>query len=353
MRAPVGLRDAAELIEEIALPKGPRWRRLATANVLWILLIEVGLVVAFSAIQPNFLKPFNVRSIVADQSYLIVLAVGETFVIVAAGIDLSVGAVLIFSGVIAGKVMLILHAGQSAIGAESAGWGVIVVGIAAGIGAGLAWGVLNGLLTAKAKMPPFIVTLGTLGMATGGSYLLTGGADLRGIPTRFTSLIGFGRLFGQIPYQVVIAATVVVLFALVLAYTRFGRYTYAVGSNDEATRRLGINVDRHIIKVYALMGGLAGLAGAMSLAHYTTTTIAGHTTDNLSAIAAAVIGGTSLFGGRGGVAGSVIGVLIPATLASGFVIIGVNPYWQYVAVGVVLIGAVYLDQVRRRTPAGS
>src|SRR5207302_8999978 len=100
-------------------------------------------------------------------------------------------------GVIAGKVMLILHAGQSAIGAESAGWGVIVVGIAAGIGAGLAWGVLNGLLTAKAKMPPFIVTLGTLGMATGGSYLLTGGTDLRGIPTRFTSLIGFGRLFGQ------------------------------------------------------------------------------------------------------------------------------------------------------------
>ena len=106
MRAPVGLRDAAELIEEIALPKGPRWRRLATANVLWILLIEVGLVVAFSAIQPNFLKPFNVRSIVADQSYLIVLAVGETFVIVAAGIDLSVGAVLIFSGVIAGKVTI-------------------------------------------------------------------------------------------------------------------------------------------------------------------------------------------------------------------------------------------------------
>ena len=147
-----------------------------------------------------------------------------------------------------------------------------------------------------------------------------------------------------------IAATVVVLFALVLAYTRFGRYTYAIGSNDEATRRLGINVDRHIVKVYALMGGLAGLAGVMSLAHYTTTTIAGHTTDNLSAIAAAVIGGTSLFGGRGGVAGSVIGVLIPATLASGFVIIGVNPYWQYVAVGVVLIGAVYLDQVRRRAP---
>src|SRR3982074_2458623 len=108
-------------------------------------------------------------------------------------------------------------------------------------------------------MPPFIVTLGTLGLATGGSYLLTGGTDLRGVPTRFTSLIGFGRLFGQVPYQAVIAATVVVLFALFPAYPRFGRYTYAIGANSEATRRLGINVDRHIIKVYGLMGGLAGL----------------------------------------------------------------------------------------------
>src|SRR2546422_5410230 len=107
MSAPAGLRDAAELIEEIALPQGPRWRRLATANVLWILLIEVGLVVAFSAIQPNFLMPFNVRSIVADQSYLIVLAVGENFVIVAAGIDLSGGAGLVFSGGVSGEVILV------------------------------------------------------------------------------------------------------------------------------------------------------------------------------------------------------------------------------------------------------
>src|SRR2546422_7327408 len=220
MSAPAGLRDAAELIEEIALPRGPRWRRLATANVLWILLIEVGLVVAFSAIQPNFLMPFNVRSIVADQSYLIVLAVGETFVIVAAGIDLSVGAVLIFSGVIAGKVMLTLYAGQSAIGAESAGWGVIVAGIAAGIGAGLAWGALNGLLTAKAKMPPFIVTLGTLGMATGGSYLLTGGTHPRGGPARFPSPIGFRRLLGQISHPGGVAAAVLGPFALVLGLTR-------------------------------------------------------------------------------------------------------------------------------------
>ncbi|HEX4864100.1 MAG TPA: ABC transporter permease [Acidimicrobiales bacterium] len=335
--------------DEILAPHISPWKGFVTANILWILLIEAGLILAFTAIEPHFLKPFNIRSIFADQSYLMVLAVGQTFVVVTGGIDLSIGAVLIFSGVVAGRVMLALHGQPTEFGAGDASWAVIAVGITAGLGAGLSWGVLNGLLTTKLKMPPFIVTLGTLGMATGGSYLLTGGTDLRGIPTKFTELIGFGSLFGQVPYQVVIAALVSVILGLTLVYTRFGRYSYAIGSNREATRRFGINVDRHLIKVYALMGLLAGIAGTMSLAHYTTTTIAGHNTDNLGAIAAAVIGGASLFGGRGSVAGSVIGVLIPATLASGFVIIGVNPYWQYVAVGMVLIIAVYLDQVRRRT----
>jgi ribose transport system permease protein len=334
---------------EVAVPGNPAWTRLATANVTWIFLILVGLVVAFTAIEPNFVKPFNIRSIFADQSYLIVLAIGETFVIVTAGIDLSVGGVLIFSGVIAGKVMLTLYSGHSGIGAANAPWTVISVGVLAGIAAGLAWGLVNGFLVAKAKVPPLIVTLGTLGMTTGGSYLLTGGTDLRGIPIRYTNLFGFGSIGGQVPYQVVIAVVVAVACGLLLAYTKFGRYTYAVGSNAEAARRVGINVDRHLLGVYALMGLLAGIAGAMNLAHYTTTTIAGHTADNLGAISAAVIGGTSLFGGRGSVAGTIIGVLIPATLASGFVIIGVNPYWQYVAVGLVLVGAVYLDQIRRRT----
>ncbi|HKT04123.1 MAG TPA: ABC transporter permease [Rugosimonospora sp.] len=329
------------------------WVRVATTNLLWILLILLALVVAFTALQPNFLQPFNIRSIFADQSYLIVLAIGETFVIITAGIDLSVGGVLIFAGVIAGKVMLALYSGHTGIGAADAGWPVILVGVLAGAAAGVGAGLVNGLLVAKARVPSLIVTLGTLGIATGASYLLTGGTDLRGIPTRYTNLIGFGTLFGQIPYQVVIAGVVAVLCGLLLAYTRFGRHTYAIGSNAEAARRVGIAVDRHLIRVYALMGLLAGVAGCMNLAHYTTTTIAGHTADNLGAISAAVIGGTSLFGGRGSVAGTIVGVLIPATLASGFVIIGVDPYWQYIAVGLVLIGAVYLDQVRRRTRESS
>ncbi len=331
------------------VPEVSRWTRLATANVLWIFLILIALVVAFTAIQPNFLKPFNIRSIFADQATLIVLAIGETFVIITAGIDLSVGMVLIVSGVVGGKIMLALGTGTTGVGAENASWGVITIGIVAAIGTGLIAGLINGLLVAKAKIPSLIVTLGMFGIALGSAQLLTHGTDLRGIPTQLSDTLGFGNWFGQIPYLTIIGGLLALVLGLILAYTRFGRYTYAIGSNEEAARRVGINVNLHLIKVYALMGLLAGVAGVMNLAHFTTTTIGGHTNDNLSAIAAAVIGGTSLFGGRGNIAGTIIGVLIPATLASGFVIIGVDPYWQSVAVGMVLIGAVYLDQVRRRT----
>ena len=137
--------------------------------------------------------------------------------------------------------------------------------------------------------------------------------------------------------------------AVWLRLTRFGGYTYAVGSNIDAPLRAGIAVDRHLIKVYALAGGLSGLAGFVNLARFSTTTVAGHATDNLNAIAAVVIGGTSLFGGIGTIGGTVVGVFIPAVLSNGFVITGVSPFWQQVAVGAVLILAVYLDQLRRRT----
>ena len=210
------------------------------------------------------------------------------------------------------------------------------------------WGLFNGFLIAKAKVPPLIVTLGTLGMALGFTYIIASGQDITGVPTRLTQNIGLGRIFG-IPWMVVIAATVAIIGSLTLTRTRFGRYTLAIGSNPEAARRVGINVDRHLIKVYALQGFLAGLAGFLALAYFDTTSISGHSSDNLNAIAAVVIGGTSLFGGSGTVIGTCIGVFIPVVLGSGFVIIGVQSYWQDVAVGAVLIIAVYVDQLRRRS----
>jgi len=329
------------LPDEEVQQRAPWWQRFVTGSSTWIGLILVGLILVFSTLEyESFVSSSNARNVATDAAVLLVLAVGMTFVIVTAGIDLSVGAVLVFSGVISARLM-------NEVGGND--WGTLLIGLAGALAAGLAWGTLNGFLIAKAKIPALIVTLGTLGMALGGALLITGGVDEREVPFKLIDTIGIGRVFDQIPYLVIIAFTVAIVFGVVLTATRFGRNTYAIGSNEEAARRAGINVDRHLIKVYALAGTLAGLAGFMNLARFGTTTIGGHNTDNLQAIAAVVIGGTSLFGGIGTVLGSVFGVFIPAVLQNGFVITGVQPFWQQVAVGAVLIGAVYLDQLRRRS----
>jgi ribose transport system permease protein len=314
-------------------------RRRLTETTTWTFLILLGIVAGFAMLRfEQFATVFNFRNIAADASGLLIIAVGMTFVIITAGIDLSVGSVVVFSGVIAAKVML-------ALGGQ--GWGAIGAGLVAGLIAGLAWGVVNGVLVTKARVPPLIVTLGSLGMALGSALLITGGIDVRGVPLELTTTIGIGQLSG-VPYVVIIAAVVTAIGAVTLSMTRFGRYTYAIGSNAEAARRAGINVDRHLIKVYGLSGFLAGMAGMVSLARFATTTIGGHSTDNLAAIAAVVLGGTSLFGGIGTVLGTVVGVFIPAVLQNGFVILGVQPFWQQVAVGAILIVAVYIDQLKRR-----
>jgi ribose transport system permease protein len=331
--------DEPEIIEAPAEPSEPRWKRVFAGSSTWIGLILLALIVIFSLLSFDaFFSASNARNIATDAAVLLVLATGLTFVIVTAGIDLSVGAVLVFSGVISAKVM-------QAVGGDN--WGVIILGLVAALAAGTAWGALNGFLVAKAKIPAFIVTLGSLGMALGAALLITGGEDQREIPTTMIDTIGTGRLFNQIPYLVLIAAVVALVFGIVLAKTRFGRYTYAIGSNAEGARRAGINVDRHLMQVYAIGGMLAGLAGFLALARFSTTSIGGHSTDNLNAIAAVVIGGTSLFGGVGAILGTLFGVLIPAVLQNGFVIVGVQPFWQQVAVGAVLVAAVYLDQLRR------
>ena len=327
--------------EEEQVETSSRWQRLATGSTTWIILILAGMIVVFSVMEPSsFATVNNARNVATNAAILLVVAVGMTFVIITAGIDLSVGSVLVFSGVVSAKAMN---------GMGGNGWDVIAVGVLVALACGLGWGVLNGLLITKARVPPLIVTLGTLGMALGLALIITGGVDIREVPPKLVTSIGVGRVFDQIPWLVVIAAAVAIVFGVLLWTTRFGRHTYAIGSNDEAARRAGINVDRHLIAVYGISGGLAGLAGFMSLARFATTTIGGHSTDNLQAIAAVVLGGTSLFGGVGTVLGTVVGVFIPAVLQNGFVIVGVETFWRDVAVGAVLIAAVYLDQLRRRT----
>ncbi len=322
-------------------PPAGRLRRLLATNTAGIFFVLLILVALFSIAKPNnFPTEFNFRAMATNAAVLLVIAIGETFVIISGGIDLSVGYVLLFSGVIAAQVM-------NAFGDPTdKGWDVVLLGSAAGILAGLVWGIFNGILVAKARIPPLIVTLGSLGMAWGLAQIISGGQDIRYIPSLLSSGLGTGRVLG-VPWLVIVAAIVATTGAIVLRYNRFGRYVLAIGSNKEAARRAGIAVDRQLVKVYALSGLLAGLGGVMALSYFTTTTISGHANDNLTAIAAVVIGGTSLAGGVGTIVGTAIGVFIPAVLQSGFIIIGLQSFWENVAVGAVLIVAVFVDQFRR------
>ena len=321
----------------------------------WILLFLVGIMAYFTITTPGhaFFGADNFKSIALDTSVVILLGVGQTFVILTAGIDLSVGGILVFAGVAGGSVMLRLSGTKAQTDnllyphANRA----IPIGILVMLLCGLGWGLLNGVLITKLRLPPFIVTLGTLGMAFGGADLLTGGTNLSSVPDSFQNNVGNGKLFG-LYVPVVIAAIVVVIAQLVLSQARFGRWAAAIGSSEEAARRSGINTDRHLIKVYALSGLLCGLAAVIDVARFGTENLSAHNTDNLNAIAAVVIGGTSLFGGIGTIVGTVIGAFIPTVLQNGFVINGIDPFWQEVLVGATIIVAVWLDQVRRRRMSG-
>jgi ribose transport system permease protein len=316
----------------------PIWKRLTSLQSVWILGVLLVIVVFFSiAAGDKFLSTSNFSLISQNIAVWAVLGVGMTFVIITSGIDLSIGSVLVFSSVIAAKVM-------EAIGGD--GWGVAGVGILAALVAGTAWGVLNGFLVAKAKIPPLIVTLGSLSVALGLAQVVTGGIDIRSVPGALTDFNTYIKIIG-IPALPFVALITLVIGGIVLHKTKFGRYTYAIGSNEVGARRVGINVDRHLILIYALSGLMAGLGAVLALAQFGTTTIAGQSLTNLNVIAAVVIGGTSIFGGEGSIFGTLVGLFIPAVLQAGFVIIGVEAFWQGVAVGTVLVAAVYVDQTRR------
>jgi ribose transport system permease protein len=315
----------------------------------WIFLLLIALIVIFAALRPTqFGSAYNLSQLTINAAILLVLSVGQTFVIISAGIDLSVGAVLVFSSVTSAQVMLTLSgAPGGTYGTTDAGWGVVAIGTLVALLSGAAWGFVNGYLIAVARIPALIVTLGTLGMSLGGAQILTGGVDVRAIPALLVDDVGAGSVAG-IPVLVAIAIVVAIVFGVVLHLTRFGLHVFAVGSNPEAARRAGVKTRRRIISIYVLSGTLAGLAAVMANARFATTTIGGHAMDNLSTISAVVLGGTSLFGGIGSIAGTVIGVFIPIVLLNGFVILGIPPFWQTVAMGAVLILAVWIDQLKRR-----
>ncbi len=322
-------------------------RAMAAIGDLWIILILLALIVFFTLATPEarFLSVTNFRGIAVDTSAILLLAAGQTFILIAAGIDLSIGSIVIFCGVVAAS-LLGRYSGPAAEGYPDPLSG-LAVAIPITLLAGAAWGGLNGWITVHWRVPPFITTLGTLWMALGFAQILSGGLNVASVPPQLPRTFARGGLLGVIPWPVVVAAIVVGVLWLVLARTRFGVRTYALGANREALRRAGVNVNRHTIVLYVLMGVLSAIVGLMDVARFSTASLSAHTLDNLNAIAAVVIGGTSLFGGRGRMSGTIIGAFIPAVLRNGFILMAIQPFWQNVVVGAFLVLAVYIDQLRR------
>jgi len=326
--------DAAKIAAERRLRTR---RRLLSRSPLLMFGVLVLLFAFFTLKHPSTFPSFgNIKNMLMDTAILMVMAVGVTYVMIAAGFDLSIGSILVFGQVVSAKVM-------NAIGGQGP-W-TIVLGTVVAILAGVFWGLFNGLVITKLRVPPLITTLGSLGAALGVAFLLTNGADVRDVPNAAIS-IATGDFLG-LPWIIWVSLAIVIIGGLILHLTRFGRHTFVIGSNAEAARRSGINVDRHLIKLYCIAGGLSGFAGMMSLIRYTTTTVGGHGTDSLVVITGVALGGISLFGGIGLMIGSVIGMFIPTVLNNGLVSNNVSAFWQQVAIGLILIGAVYLDQLKR------
>ncbi len=324
------------------------WRR---STPFWMGLILVAIVIGFGLSSPGgaFFTYSNFADMGLDASEGICLAIGMTFVLAAGQLDLSVGANLVLSGYLGAYTMEHLAGSPTQEGAGQfphAGL-AIVAGIAVSIAFATAFGLVNGLLVTKLKITSFIVTLATTGIATGAAYVISNGVDISNVPLSFQTDFGVSTVANKVPVPLLVAIAIAAVLWYVLVKTRFGVHAKAIGSSRAAAERAGIHVDSQIIGLFVLVGFLVGVASVIDISRFATTDIAGHVTDNLAAIAACVIGGTSLFGGIASVPGSIVGSLFPVVLGTGLIIDGVGSYWQEIAVGVILLIAVFLDRRRR------
>ncbi|HEY0794124.1 MAG TPA: hypothetical protein VGD78_23890 [Chthoniobacterales bacterium] len=289
------------------------------------------------------LNPFNLQSIAVFTVAPLLLALGQTFVVISGGIDLSVGFTMGFVAVVFSQCLNQFGPGMGPL--ASLGLALLIA-----LAAGVVPGFINGWLVARLRVPPFIGTLGMYGVARGVAYLLARGTTVP-ISNPIVNVIGNGTLFG-FPVVVLITVVLVLLMQFVLTQSRFGQHVYAIGGNRQASLRAGISVDRNTAALYVLSALCAAVGGILYTARFSAGAAQAGEPLLLDSIAAVVIGGASLFGGSGTIVGTVIGALIIAIIQYGLVFVNVEPFWQFVAVGVVIIISVLVDQSQRRLSGG-
>ena len=318
----------------------PQARRGAAQQKILAFASLIVLVAGFSLASPNFFQLTNIMAILQAASVNGVLAVAVTLIIITGGIDLSIGTLMTFCAVMAGVVLT---------------WGgmPLPLGIVAAIATGACCGLISGTFVAKMKIPPFIATLGMMLMLKGLSLIVTGTKPIYFNDTPGFTQIAQGSVIGAlvpafpVPNGVLILFLVAGAVAWILGRTVLGRYTFALGSNEEAVRLSGVDTDRWKMAIYALSGGIVGIGGLLIASRLNSAQPALGLGYELEAIAAVVIGGTSLAGGRGTILGTLIGALIMAVLTNGLRVLSVAPEWQTVVTGAIIIVAVYADQLRR------
>ena len=323
--------------------KRVRWLDFLAAFRAWlflgILLITFEIWARVEYNSTFFFNPFNVKSIAVFTVTPLLLALGQTFVIISGGIDLSVGFTMGLSAVVTAHVFN--WGGQFGSPVLS-----LFLAVVAGLGIAVVPGVINGLLIADLQVPPFIGTLGMYGVARGVAFLLARGTTVP-VQGGLLGAVGNGEFLG-IPNVVLLTAFILLVMHYLLSQTRYGQHTYAIGGNVNAALRAGINVRNNTIALYILSSVAAGCAGILYTANFSAGAAQAGEPVLLDSIAAVVIGGASLFGGSGTVVGTVIGALIIAVIQYGLVFVNVEPFWQFVAVGVVIIISVLVDQIQKQ-----
>ena len=307
------------------------------------------LVIVFTALQPNFLHPLNVMNVLRQVSISGLIAIGMTFVILTGGIDLSVGSLVALTG-LGGAYVVEGRAGEPVRGrGERRGGNPVILAFLAAVAVGMACGALQGPAITRLRVPPFVVTLGGLTAWRGAALLLSGGGPISGFSPDYTWW-GQGRIEG-VPVPVIIFVAAAVIAHVVLRHTRFGLHVYAVGGNGPAADPNGVNTRRVVFAVYVIIGFVCGLASFLLSARLNSAEAVAGLGLELDVIAAVVIGGTSLFGGVGGVFGTVVGALLIGVLRNGLVLLNVSPFIQQIVIGLILVLAVAFDQyaaARRR-----